>query len=371
MVRYRVMTPRAAMLAAVLALATGGCLSVADPVASGGNGGSGAHSSSGGSTAAGGTFPGSGSTGGSGTGGGSGSENCLNGIDDDGDNAIDCADPDCMPNYECVDLPSGWEAKLTTTTAWSASLPGPAPCPGSDAPVRYFEGPAGPADCGSCSCGSLTASCSDTPINCALGNLTCSAASAFSVSTCSNFVPPSNKQISCVLGLTQVSGGGCPPSTAALSNPDPWQSVRDACVLNAGGCSAKRVCAPKQPGPASAACITVKGTPTCPADWPQAIDVFDAGNDTRACSDCTCSVSSAICDADTFNLMTMTGCVDFGPYPTFGGTTCVSYALTTGTTWSIQRVPATNKNATGSCTPAGGAPSGSMTPQSKTTLCCR
>ncbi len=357
------MTSRARLLAILLALpATSSCLSVSDPVATGGGAGTGAHSGSGGSTATGGSFPG--------TGGGSGAENCLNGKDDDGDKLVDCADPDCAPGYECVDVPGGWQAVLTATTGWSASLPNPAACAGGSTPIRYFQGPAGAAACASCSCDAPSGTCGDTPLSCAMGNTACTGASTVNPNNCMNFAPPANQQISCRLGQTPLSSGGCTPSTTALSNPDPWKSVSDACTLGGGGCGASQACVPKQSS-SGPTCIAIAGTATCPTNWPTHGDAYTGGNDTRACSDCTCAPDNVSCDPDKFYLMTMADCVDFGPFPEFSGTTCTSYTPTSGTTWSIQRVPAASKQPSGSCTAAGGVPSGSLVPTGQTTLCCR
>jgi hypothetical protein len=172
-----------------------------------------------------------------------------------------------------------------------------------------------------------------------------------------------------VLGATQLVSGGCTPSAAALSNPDPWLKVADACPLKTGGCGASQACVPKQPSPSSA-CIEIAGAVSCPSDFSTANDAYTGGDDDRACSACTCTPGQVTCAADTFNLMTMPNCVDFGPYPQFYGTQCVGYSPAGGATWSIQRVAA-SKTPSGSCTVSGGIASGSLQPQGKTTLCCR
>jgi len=53
---------------------------------------------------------------GNGAGGGSGSENCTNGIDDDGDNLADCADPKCM-HHVC----SSFESNMVCCSLSAAS----------------------------------------------------------------------------------------------------------------------------------------------------------------------------------------------------------------------------------------------------------
>src|SRR5262245_6655050 len=39
-----------------------------------------------------------------------GDEDCTNGVDDNGDGLIDCADPRCSPGFACVSIiPTGWQ----------------------------------------------------------------------------------------------------------------------------------------------------------------------------------------------------------------------------------------------------------------------
>jgi hypothetical protein len=294
----------------------------------------------------------------------------LNGIDDDGDSLIDCADSDCQPDYQCADLPNGWTAALVQTAAWSSPLPSSAQCANGQEPIRYFREPAGAPSCSACSCGTLAgATCGDTPISCAMDSPLCFLASPINVTTCTNFPAPS--AISCILGDTPLAGGSCAASPATLQDPDPWQTVADTCPLTGGGCGAGKTCIPKQPAANEAACIAMAGGSVCPSGWPTKAKSYSDGTDTRSCGACACSADNVSCDADSFNLMTMANCIDFGPFPVFSGTSCTSYTPNTGTTWSIQRVPATNKAPSGSCTPSGGSATGSMTPLGETTMCCR
>src|SRR5262245_1099528 len=70
-----------------------------------GGGATNSSSSGSGATGAGGTGLGAQGGGGSTT----GSEDCLNGLDDDGDTLVDCADDDCADaGYQCIAVPEGW-----------------------------------------------------------------------------------------------------------------------------------------------------------------------------------------------------------------------------------------------------------------------
>jgi hypothetical protein len=87
-------------------------------------------------------------------GGSTGPEDCLDGVDDDGDSQVDCEDSDCAA-FECVpELPPGWEGYFRVH---DAAYPNPAPsaCPDASAPTSYVSGPA-TAQCDTCACGALT-----------------------------------------------------------------------------------------------------------------------------------------------------------------------------------------------------------------------
>lgn len=363
----------ASLAGALVALVSvSACMTIADPVATGGTAGiiasGGGKCGSGGSSAggAGGSVGGSG-----GSGANTGIESCQNGVDDDQDGEIDCADSDCVPAFTCVSVPSGWTAVLTTTAPWSGGTGKPIACADGSSATRYLSGPAGAASCTPCTCGSPIGTCGSTPISCSIGDASCNSLSAINVSTCSNFGAPGNGAISCVLGPTSAAGAACPASTSSLTNPDSWQSVADTCPLPAGGCAAGQVCVPKDDAAGPRSCVLDAGTTPCPSDWPSPQTIYTGGTDQRACGNCTCLSLGLTCATDTFQLMTQAGCVDFGPFPTFTTTSCKSYNLSGGATWSLKRVPASDKTPNGSCTAIGGTPTGSVQTSGKTTLCCR
>src|SRR5262249_31310533 len=80
-------------------------------------------------------------------------ENCLNGVDDDGDGAVDCDDPDCSAGgFACAEAaPDGWSGPVIFGRADGASM---LACP---APWR--EDVAAPA-CSACMCDPGGAACS-------------------------------------------------------------------------------------------------------------------------------------------------------------------------------------------------------------------
>ena len=103
-----------------------------------------------------------------------GREDCTNGVDDNGDGEIDCADPQCTPDYECVPtVPTDWTGYFRVNTAANPSAH--VPCPDGGAPTTTFESPAGAAQCTACTCDSLTgATCDPPPLRCFVGSNNCS-----------------------------------------------------------------------------------------------------------------------------------------------------------------------------------------------------
>ncbi len=82
--------------------------------------------------------------------GGHVAENCTDGIDNDGNGLVDCADPGCQPDYTCVAAPAGW-----SLGTFLAAVPEHAPsCPAGYAPSPFLvQGSASTVTC-SCNCGS-------------------------------------------------------------------------------------------------------------------------------------------------------------------------------------------------------------------------
>src|SRR5262249_19072457 len=81
-------------------------------------------------------------------------EDCPDGVDNDGDGDADCADSDCKPDYQCVpSVPNGWEGYYQVSRTDYPTPPGA--CDGGAMPQVYFAGPAGPPQCDACTCGDL------------------------------------------------------------------------------------------------------------------------------------------------------------------------------------------------------------------------
>jgi hypothetical protein len=320
---------------------------------------------------------------GGGAGGGPPVEDCLDNVDNDSDMAIDCADTDCAPGFECVpSAPPGWEGyfRVRTTPFPNAN---PSPCPDSSAPSTYFDTPA-PASCTACSCGAWGGGqCSLLPLSFWAQSNNC-AGSSMEVSSFLNdgdcyealdaFTSGLGSRSAKITGNATVTNmGACPPSGGLLNASPLWANQDDVCGGVApvgGGCAGTDVCVARGAGDYTGpACIRSAGSKTCPAEWSEEIEVAAGGSDGRSCSACQCGVSGAACSGGSYELydtdqcdgvesieMTSSSCVNISSLFDFG-------------TGSV--LPTSPQAVGGSCSPSGGAPTGSVTPQEVITFCCQ
>ena len=346
----------------------------------GGQGGDGASSSNGGQggTNTGGVGGQGGTSSGGGQGGGqTGGEDCLDGFDNDMDGAIDCADSDCTAGFTCTDEPpQGWTS--VTLDQGLGVAPAPMPCADGTMPESLFTGPAGPAECSACTCGTLTGNtCTNAGLLCFPGSQSCGTGQQqdwtnnFANGNCAKPDIGFAFSLSCRLANTTAvdQTGSCPPSTADFMNKDMWAGWTQACAAKTsnGGCGNNSVCAPKPTGTESI-CIRQDGQQMCPGGWTQ-VDAYASGTDDRSCNACSCT-SNATCTGGTYQVFDSNNCDPNNGNPiTIDNNTCrnVSNQIDFGS-WSVQKNPAVPG---GSCTPQGGEPMGSVQPQGPVTYCCK
>lgn len=340
----------------------------------GGSGGraTGGHGTGGTGTAGHGT--GGTGTGGHGTGGAlpdaGGTENCTNGVDDDGNGLVDCADPACTAGYTCAPkLPAaGWSGPAWLFDGATAQAPG---CGGAFPQIGY-EGhrdlSAVPALCGKCQC--------DPPS----GTCTVSQLISYSDGVCNqngqSMQQPQPGQCG-VLGIGANAGsyqaaapsfvpGPCAPQQGGISKPAPtWGTTGVACVgpTSTGGCGGGGVCAARPAAPFGASlCIWTGGSVACPADYPVSHSFYDGATDNRDCTKCTCGDASGSCSAVTTIYGAKGNCNDtLGQVPNDGACHPVQGG-------ERVRVEATT---TGSCPPSTSQPVGSVVAgPGQTTVCC-
>lgn len=350
---------------------------------SSGQGGAGQGGGGGGQggAAQGGGGQGGSSQGGGGGQGGSGNEDCLDGIDNDGDDFADCADADCNTGFACVDEAPPGSNGYYLVKELDFPAPKPPPCAGGGPPDIFFTGPAKQAECSACTCGALTgALCGPVPFICYANSSNCSGAPTdyTAALAAGNCVDPNfafNFQISCMATLPApvAKPGTCAPSAVDFPNKEPWNGVVEACHAPAGGgCGQGKVCLPKPlVGETQSACYRAADGAGCPMGYSQ-IDSFTDGADSRGCTACTCGAPGTKCLGASFTVYDLDGCAPGGtdqplPIDTGGCKNVTVYG--DSMTWSIEQTKPPMPN--GSCAPSGGAPTGELKPAGPATFCCK
>ncbi|HVW26058.1 MAG TPA: hypothetical protein VHC69_11865 [Polyangiaceae bacterium] len=246
-------------------------------------------------------------------------ENCLNGIDDDRDGLVDCADPDCTTGYTCGSVPAGWQGPFAL---WSGT-PNAAP----SCPAAYPTGLFLAHDklnvpsyaCPDCACRPSSDSVCNTLHFWYDTSSNCSASAAWDVAVdpdgacvpevlslySKSFNPLSASIDSAQLtppdqhspALPPYAQGSCTPNQIAPSFPNPtWGLDAEGCGLSqaattGGGCSLG-VCMPKPASPFGAKlCIFKAGVTSCPSSYPvspTSPQYYETWSDSRKCTSCTC-----------------------------------------------------------------------------------
>jgi hypothetical protein len=331
-------------------------------------------------------------------------ENCTNGIDDNCNGLIDCADPECMSQgFTCVPpwASSGWTGPTVLYDAFQAGGPAPTPlsCTGAGAYTQAlptavstrlgnYDPTAANPTCG-CTCGSTVqgVTCPEPSVTgstnmCPGGGTT---VSATATATCSQLTA-SDDFNSFTVAQGAASGGSCPSNDTGLPVPSwnvatGWEGAGSACTTGRaassyfsgaqGGCTGTEVCVEPLPGAfnGGAACVFLSGKATCPTGYSTEHDYFTGANDTRSCEyTCTCTPTGVACTADltVSNQSTCTGGMTM---------TDLSIGCTSVSDYSPVWMEATVAS-TGSCTFAAGAvaggaaATGSVTPTGQVTVCC-
>jgi len=346
-------------LVALLGAASAGCALSdyqAPPTNEGGGGG--VSSSNGGS---------GGGSSSNGSGGGSGGENCLDGIDNDGDSMIDCEDPDCQPGYECVPAqPAGWSKHRRIRTLSSTGAP--ETCPDGSAPVPLGLQP-NTSECTPCDKCKATAFCPPPEVT------------GFTTTGCGD----SKLQLSFILACGDLAGsqsilvggqnepqimGACTPGTSAQVNPESFATRMDVCAVSdavGGGCDAGNVCVPRTGGTYDTRiCVESGQLDTCPEAFAMVQHtVYESANDERKCGECVCDTAKISCDPPTVRLDSGALC-DGGSTMTVGLNAC--HDIVNGGWQAVSSDGGQAKANAGFC--SGGQASGAVTPSAPRKFCC-
>ena len=303
-------------------------------------------------------------------------EDCMNGIDDDGNGLVDCADKTCInAGYTCVPaVPTGF-------TGPGEIYDGPGASPTCDQlyPKDFLVGYATPqcsVSCSDCTCGAPTNVTCTNPVLLTGTATTKCAASLVRLTGCSAI----DASLVTAFGTSAgtASGGSCAASGGTASLSPITSNTGHLCAASAKGglgCPSGSVCWPKPQQPfLTQTCVFASGDLTCPTTgYPVKRSYYDSPktNDIRACaSTCDCDTpAGTACDAkvslyssaSTGTIRLCSGLVASYPVPTLCQTLpagAAAIALTASTP--------------SGCTPTGAAtPTGTCTPTGNpTTACC-
>jgi len=227
-----------------------------------------------------------------------GAENCFNGIDDDCNGAIDCADSACVGPAECRPRPSGTELGYFSS-------------PGKDCPTGYTaldlrEGLTVPMECNGCSCINPTDLLCDSGIY-GHGSYACPSYQfngqlwdMFN-DRCGQLPGDPNIHYYSIRGTSQCTPSGTPTLDAVS-----WNQSATFCLAErvGAGCGSGKACVPADE---SGWCTL--GSGACSADYADDRDTWYEGvDDQRACTDCSCGLGTADCSATYIGVYADGGC---------------------------------------------------------------
>jgi hypothetical protein len=331
-------------------------------------------------------------------------EDCQNGVDDDCNGLIDCADPTCQTRgYACVPpWPSGWTpvALYDQEAAPSGPAPTPPSCSGDPNYANllafgyYNPVPtAATCTCGSCGSPSLSATCSDPVLGFSAGCPTSTAYGSATVGTTCGTISARQGGINAI-GIATAStpsGGGTCAAASMTPNIPTWDPSSSASWEGAG-----RVCGPTQApgtltGPAvgcatagdycllepatKLVCIYQAGQTSCPTSaaplYSSQHSYNTSGTDNRKCAgSCSCSFDSSGLACSTTVSVYDDG--DAGCSGTAATVTPSSTCASVSNFHQYMSAVATLTPTGGSCAASGNySLMGSITPGgTQTTVCC-
>ncbi len=237
---------------------------------------------------------------------------CLDGVDNDGDQKIDCADADCS-GFRCIPKPPpGWDGPVMLVVGDGDTSPPDCDEMFEEFPFEAFAGGLADYPEAQCSC-----TCSAT----------CQPPWRFNVFSCANpylWLEQANDG-ECVATPTEERFGGaqvdevlaraakCEAQGSQYLPPEQWTARVRACSAHpflSGGCGFGSACVPVRGVSffSEAACVSKNGDQVCPADFPEKHIFHESYADYRGCV-CECSAggceraltafSDAICTTGT------------------------------------------------------------------------
>jgi hypothetical protein len=312
-------------------------------------------------------------------------ENCTNGIDDNCDGLVDCADPLCTAGYSCnAQPPVGWQGPIEL---YAGMAPPQCATPYANDVLDGNEGLNAPSAQCSCACGAVGgADCSGSVDWTVYSDLACSTPCATGV------MPPNNGNFcestngcsrtgsfEVVAGAPLLNVASCSPAPSTKVPPYTWSTIARACgysgPTDTGGCTGGDLCLAKPSSPfGPRPCIWQTGSTTCPnGPYSQQQIVYGGASDGRGCTQCTCgSPTGVTCNLNgSLSTYAVFGspCSNLVATATPGGGCVTIGGMFMGGAAGIQgSVSATPQG--GSCQASSVTATGTATPSMPTTVCC-
>jgi hypothetical protein len=316
-------------------------------------------------------------------------EDCLNGVDDDHNGLVDCADPACQAGYACIPAPTG-AFDAVTTYAVSPTDAGTLPSCDDKTPAKlYYGGPAANpgVTCSPCSCGAPTGACvGDSTVECFVRN-DCNNPSPLGTfttgPTCTMQKKIGGGPNGCKASTPTYQGGTCAPSGGTPSKDPLFAQAFALCEAplgpnpgGGGGCDAGYVCVNKSSdaGTAAACLRPLEAGVDCPTEWSAKTTLYPAAGvtDSRGCTTCSCGPDvGGSCSGGSLYLYTDNAC-KAGTVSFAMGGACSNGANIGGVvqnSFSSLYDGVTVKG--GTCAKDGGAPIGTTAPGTPESFCCR
>ena len=375
--------------------ADGSCVASDSGVSSGGGapGGAGGLGSSGGEGGLGANGGVGASGGAAGSGGNVGSEDCTDGVDNDGNGHVDCEDPGCQPAFWCAPaIPLGWTGPVAL---FEGAAPAP-DCSSSGFPIMaqdaYADIDGGTVACPSCQCNVTSSSCTAalqffSDPACGGSCWLCSTPFPFEITAgdpCQP-IPPlchdGNKKPVAVEVQVKGSASCTPVANGSEVIPKPaWGKSVRACghPKPAGGGCAAGTCLPKPHQPFEQAfCIYADGDVPCPGVYVKKRLAHLAFSDNRDCTACGCGEAAGVTCDDAVVFLGTEVCVTAGwpvkPNKCSGivqDQTLLSGTCDGGADADTRSAKLLAKPSGGACSPSGGQAVGSVYPKAPITFCC-
>ncbi len=291
-------------------------------------------------------------------------EDCFNGVDDDCNGTIDCADPACSAVAVCEPEVNG--APNGVVVAGTEACPS-----GYTGGEQIIYRSLVDGGCTGCSCTLKGTTCFGDvwyyPTAAACTNDVLNNGGTFAGSfglACDSSAPISSGQTYGARTGAWKGQNSCTGAGVATLAPAAWAETMKFCKANqvGNGCSAGNTCVPNLK--AAPHCALAAGSAACGGFASSQSDWYTGLNDTRTCGACGCTVSGADCSPLHLEVGSDYGCSSAATVPEktkkcFTGSGI--YAP------PVHLVGAPNE---GTCTPAASV-TGSLDGTGQSTLCCQ